>query len=431
MNKSSPTKIHKRTLAVIDDDRFFCDTVRAALDEFNLTIVSAHNAADGLRQCSNQPVDVVLLDQKLPDGGGIDLCGRLFALNESSKIIFITAFPSFENAVQAIKVGACDYLSKPFDMGELRLAVGQALRTLELEHLEQVRHLVDLAAANDAAVLLTGETGTGKSLVAKRIHFQGGAARSSFISVNCAAIPENLIEAELFGHEKGAFTGAERTAKGLFEMADGGTLFLDEIGDMPIQLQSKLLGVLDDQRIRRLGGQVYIPVNVRIIAATNADLAERVEKRRFREDLYYRLSVLHIHVPPLRERPDDIADLCRHFLDKIAPDQQIRLDEVQLDALRNYPWPGNVRELRNIIERAILLRSGSEIQPAAMLIQHRPNIPGPVGKPTAPSVASLAQVEQAHIQQMLRHFNGNQTHAAKALGISRSTLVRKIKTHRI
>jgi len=297
---------HNRTLVVIDDDQLFCDSVQLALKESSTQVFKAHTGKDGLRICTETSADVVLLDQKRPDGDGINFCAPILECNDSAKIIFITAYPSFENAVQAIKVGAHDYLSKPFELGELRLAIDQAMRTLDLEHLEQVQHyerkqesnrtvlvgnspaiaevdhLITLAADASSPVLITGETGTGKTMVAKAIHFKGRAAGNAFISVNCAAIPEHLMEAELFGHEKGAFTGAVSTGKGLFEMADGGTLFLDEIGDLPPHLQSKLLGVLDDHQIRRLGGHSFKTVAVRIIAATNADLADAVKERRFR-----------------------------------------------------------------------------------------------------------------------------------------------------
>jgi DNA-binding NtrC family response regulator len=434
---------------VIDDDRLLCDTVRHGLNGLGLQVLTAHSGADGLRLCAERPVDVVLLDQKLPDGDGINFCGPLLERCEGAKVIFITAFPSFENAVQAIKVGAHDYLSKPFEVGELSLAVRQALRTLDLEHMAQVQHfqgkregdrailvgeltevrrLVSLAAANASPVLITGETGTGKTLVAKAIHFQGKGVDRAFIAVNCAAIPENLMEAELFGYEKGAFTGAVATVKGLFEMADNGTLFLDEIGEMPTHLQSKLLGALDDQQIRRLGGRTAKPVHARIITATNADLAQAVRARRFREDLYYRLGVMHIALPPLRSRLEDLPELCRCFIAQIAPDPEVRLEGDELAALRAYAWPGNVRELRNVLERAILVRTGKTIHPSRLLGRGIESIPAAGPTPASAGPRPLEAVEREHIAAALRHFNGNQTHAAKALGISRSTLVRKLKT---
>ena len=264
--------------------------------------------------------------------------------------------------------------------------------------------------------------------MAKAIHFRGGSGDSAFISVNCAAIPENLIEAELFGHAKGAFTGAVTANKGLFEMADGGSLFLDEIGEMPTHLQSKLLGVLDDCHVRRLGGQSFKPINIRVIAATNSDLSASVRERRFREDLFYRLSVVHIHVPPLRERLEDVPDLCRYFMSQIAPDQDIKIDGNQISEMQDYGWPGNVRELRNIIERAILVRNGREIEPARLLGQipsmHRENRI----ENHSEKIRPLQVIEQDYIFKTLHFFNGNHTHTAKALGISRSTLIRKIKS---
>lgn len=446
-----------KKLLIIDDDQLLCDTVREALADLNVEVAKAHTAADGLNLCKSAGFDIVLLDQKLPGARGMDFCAPILDCQDRVKIIFITAYPSFENAVQAIKVGAHDYLSKPFEVGELRLAVSQAIRTLDLEQVEQVQryksnqegketilvghrgglrevqNLVDLAAGNQAAVLITGETGTGKTLVAKAIHYCGPNAGRAFIGVNCAAIPENLMEAELFGYEKGAFTGAVATTKGIFEMAAGGTLFLDEIGEIPRHLQSKLLGVLDDRQIKRLGGQAFKPVNVRIIAATNTDLASAIRDGSFREDLFYRLSVVRIHVPPLRDRLADLPDLCRHFIRQIAPDQDIVLSSHEVRAMGGYAWPGNVRELRNVIERAILVRPGREIFPSRLLRTN--GDAAAASKPEQPQspldILTLKCLEEAHVRRALAILNGNHTQTAKALGISRSTLMRKIQTYGI
>jgi DNA-binding NtrC family response regulator len=371
--------------------------------------------------------------------------------NDQTKIIFATAYPSFEHAVMALKAGAHDYLKKPFKLDELGHAVDHAFRTLELERIEQIQQfrsaregdeaiiiggnglaetlkMVELAASTRSPVLLTGETGTGKSLIAKAIHYRSPASRAPFLSINCAALPETLIEAELFGYEKGAFTGATQRKKGIFEMAEGGTLLLDEIGDMPVHLQSKLLGVLEDKIVRRLGGESTHFVNVRIITATGVDLESAMGKT-FRRDLYYRLSVFRIHIPPLRERRDDIPGLCRHLMKTIARGREINIEDAELEKLGSYAWPGNVRELRNILERAFFLQKGSAFLPSALLGDlAEVSQPAPPECPEVDEVnLSLADVETRHIKHVLDKFSGNQTRTAEALGVSRSTLKRKLK----
>jgi len=447
---------NKKTLAIIDDDRNFCDYISGCFANSMTEILIAHTGAEGLGICTSRKVDVVLLDQKLPDAEGVDLCAPIMSTNDRTKIIFITAYPSFENAVKAIRIGAYDYLSKPFEIEELKLALDQAVRVQDLERVEQiqkyknklenketvligahggleeVQRLVVLAAESDAPVLITGETGTGKNLLAKSIHYRSHAKNAAFISHNCAAFPENLIEAELFGHEKGAFTGAVSDKKGILEMAEGGTLFLDEIGELPYHLQSKLLGVLDDKKIKRLGGQSQKPVDVRIIAATNNDLHKAMRKKRFREDLYYRLNVLKIHIPPLRERPEDIPELCRYLIKRIKPDSDIGISDNEIENLSEYHWPGNVRELRNIIERSIILRKDSVIRPSLLL-------GGPATTRALSSLSSseserpvaLKELEKNHIQYALNRNSGNHTQTARDLGISRSTLIRKTKAYHL
>jgi DNA-binding NtrC family response regulator len=450
-----------RKLLIIDDDALFRDALTEHFKRQRIEVLAAGSGAEGLTLCSRNKIDIVLLDQKLPDGKGVDLCTDILKCNEQTKIIFATAYPSFDNAVEAIKIGAHDYLSKPFDVKEVDLVIKQSLRTLDLEQVEQlqnyktnkeseetvlvgtgsglaeVERMIRLAAGNDAPVLITGETGTGKNLVARAIHFRSPINNAAFVSINCASLPENLIEAELFGHEKGAFTGAVSAKKGIFEMAEGGTLFLDEIGELPLHLQSKLLGVLDEKKIKRLGSEYHRPVDARIVAATNVDLEAAIGSRQFRDDLFYRLSVLRIHIPPLRRHIQDLPALCRFFIRSIAPATDLELPDRELKALMAYHWPGNVRELKNVIERSIILRTDSVLRPSGLLIGNDSCSFPPVSPPDIPvpspgrngSVALLKDIEKKHIRHVLDALSNNHTQAARALGISRSTLMRKIKSY--
>jgi DNA-binding NtrC family response regulator len=450
----------RKTLLVIDDDRVFGEAVKDYLASDTVEVLLAHKGMDGLTLCSLRKVDVVVLDQQLPDAEGHTLCPDILKYNDQCKIIFSTAFPSFENAVRAIRAGAHDYLSKPYDLQELALAVKQAFRTLELERVEQVQtyqrtlekqgaviaggegiadtlQLIEIAAATDAPVLITGETGTGKNLAAKAVHFRSRENTSPFISINCASLPETLIEAELFGYEKGAFTGAVGVKKGLFEMAEGGTLFLDEIGEIPIQLQAKLLSAIDDKVIRRIGGVSARPVNVRIVAATSVDLEQELG-RLFRRDLYYRLSVVRMHIPPLRERKNDIPVLCSHLL-KTITNRQVEVPDRELTELMKYDWPGNIRELRNVLERAVITQQGSVLSPS-LLLERSPALASAPAPGTTPcsfpppqdlTIKTLDECEKEIIGSALARLSGNLTQTAKALGISLSTLKRKIKEYHI
>lgn len=446
----------RKTLLVIDDDRVYGEAIRDYLMSESMEVLLATKASDGLTLCSLKKIDVVVLDQQLPDADGSTLCQPILSYNDQTKIIFATAFPSFDSAVTAIRAGAHDYLSKPFDLEELALAVKQAFRTLELERVEQVQNyrqrrdseeaviaggaglaetlrLVDLAATTESPVLITGETGTGKSLIAKAIHYRSKASSLPFISINCAALPENLIEAELFGYEKGAFTGAVSAKRGIFEMAEGGTLFLDEIGEIPLHLQSKLLSAIEEKRVRRLGSESTRPVGARIIAATSIHLEDHLGKS-FRKDLYYRLSVVRIQVPSLRERRQDIPDLCRHLLEQLTGDRDLRLSDAENERLMSYDWPGNVRELRNILERAVLLQKSDGLAPSELLgkaVKSPAALPHPaaqdVGNDDGGEILSLEEVERRHIERVVARLSGNYTRAAKALGISLSTLKRKMR----
>jgi DNA-binding NtrC family response regulator len=449
------TQKTKKTLLIIDDDRTFCEAVSDYFQSDALETVYAHTGKEGLGICRQRKADVVLLDQQLPDAEGHTLCVSILKHNDQSKIIFITAYPSYENAVKAIQAGAFDYLSKPFELEELDHTIKQSLRTTDLERVEllekykdgkeventvlvgesgkfrEIARLVELAASTDAPVLITGETGTGKNMVAKAVHYSSAAHKSAFVGINCAALPENLIEAELFGYEKGAFTGAAATRKGVFEMAEGGTLFLDEIGDMPLQLQSKLLSALDEKKVKRLGGEAFRTVDVRVIAATNANITDVIKSKRFREDLYYRLSVIRIHIPPLRERKEDIPELCDFLVRKLDPGRTARISPDEVSRMMEYDWPGNVRELRNIIERALLLQKGDETRPSELL-----GDPSETGvSPSRPAPAedgelrTLEEVEKDHILHALGELSNNYSRTARALGISLSTLKRKIRNY--
>jgi DNA-binding NtrC family response regulator len=449
-------RTHKavRSILVIDDDKVFCNAVADYLTSETAEVHTAHTGEGGLVICAQQKIDVVLLDQKLPDREGVSLCPSILNHHDQTKIIFITAYPSFDNAVEAIKMGAYDYLSKPFELQELELAIERALRTLELERIEQLQsykddkeneetilvsgqgrfseilQLIDVAASADAPVLITGETGTGKSVVARSIHYKDPNHKKVFICLNCASLPENLIEAELFGCEKGAFTGAVSTRKGIFELAEGGTLFLDEIGAMPLHLQSKLLGVLEEKKIRRIGGESIKPVDVRIIAASNTDLENAIENGTFREDLYYRLSVIRIHIPPLRDRREDIPELCRYFIHAMTHGHHINLPHSELAILLEYEWPGNVRELKNIIERSLILQKGTALRPAEFLnVDFSASSASSCSAPRGNGVSSLEEVEREHIRHALDTFTGNYTRTARALGISLSTLKRKLRSY--
>ena len=449
------TEHFPKTFLVIDDDKVLCDAVKDYFSSKTIQVLTSHTGAEGVAICSQRKVDVVLLDQKLPDVEGHTLCPSILKQNDQTKIIFITAYPSFEGAVKAIKLGAYDYLSKPFELEELDLAIKKAVRTIDLEMVEQfqkyriekeseestiiggdgglseVVKLVEMAASTDAPVLVTGETGTGKDLVAKTIHYKSPYRKSAFVEINCAALPESLIEAELFGHEKGAFTGAVTSKKGIFEMAEGGTLLLNEIGEMPVNLQSKLLSAIEGKKIKRLGGELMTPINFRIIAATSVDLENAVGKS-FRKDLYYRLSIIRIHMPPLRERRKDIPELCGYLLKKIARGSEIKLSDTEIARLMEYAWPGNVRELKNILERAYLLQKGPSFHPSELLSTGGdPSKCTPGTAFTEKGFETLEDVEKNYIKYVLDKLSHNYTQTARSLGISLSTLKRKIKEYGI
>lgn len=443
-----------RRVLVVDDDRLLGVAVADALRPSGLNVTCVDTAAGARAAVAETSFDVIVLDQQLPDGEGARLCPELLAANGDAKIIFVTAFPSYEHAVKALRAGAWDYRSKPFELDELVRSVTRALGTSRLERVERLsalqrraapvegpgaddgpagaRALIAAAALADAPVLLTGETGTGKNRVARAIHDASGRRDGPWVTVNCAAMPEHLIEAELFGWERGAFTGAVGAREGLLELAEGGTLLLDELGDMPLHLQSKLLTVLEDREVRRLGGRGARAIDVRVIAATNADLDARVAAGTFRADLYYRLAVLRVDLPPLRERLDELPALCADLLAALRPGHPPpRLPPQELERLAAYRWPGNVRELRNVLERALLLH-GDAPRPSELLaaptrlVALAERRPAPAN--AEPEDLSLARLERRTIERALARSQGNLTAAARLLGLSLSTLKRRVKT---
>lgn len=387
------------TILIVDDEPNYLVILEELLTEEGYTVLTAENASKGFELASGHDVDVVVTDMKMPGIDGMAFLDSLHRLKPDVPIIMMTAYGTIEKAVEAMKKGAFDYICKPFENEEFKIIIAKAVehyrlirRNRELEDaiknrysfqniigkspaMEKVFYVVEKIAPSRSTVLITGESGTGKELIAKAIHYQSPRKDKPFVSVNCGALPETLLESELFGHERGAFTGAIQQRKGRFELAHEGTLFLDEISEMPLHLQVKLLRVLQEMEFERVGGTQTIRVDVRIIAATNRDLKKEVELGRFRSDLFYRLNVVNIHLPPLRERVEDIPLLIAHFLDKYSKEagskNTFTVDKEAMRCLMEYHWPGNVRELENVIERAILLASENVITLADLPLEVR------------------------------------------------------------
>jgi two-component system nitrogen regulation response regulator NtrX len=434
-------------LLLVDDEPNILRSVGDALAREGYTVTTAADAATG-RSHLTEPFDCALLDVWLPDGSGLDLLTELLATQPACVAVMISGHAELSDAVKATRTGAFDFLEKPLSLEKVlvTLANGLELERLRRENLrlrqdEDTRYrilgrsqavtelltVIQKVAASDARVLILGENGSGKELVARQIHRQSARAAGPFVPLNCAALPENLIESELFGFEKGAFTGAVRTQPGKFEQADGGTLFLDEVGDLPPAAQAKLLRVLEEGRVRRLGAAHERVVDVRVVAATNRDLVALVAERKFREDLRYRLNVIPITVPPLRERPDDIELLSDHFLQWAAgAGRPKRLSDSALKLLRAYAFPGNVRELRNIAERAAILVEGSTIE-ASHLKKLFPELAAGSSTPSAPYAEQIKEAERRIVQEALEHAGWNVSQAAAALGLERSHLHKKMK----
>lgn len=437
------------TILIIEDEAKLRRLLELNLGDDGFKTLSAGDAETGLKLLASEPVHLVLTDLKLPGMSGVELLHAAKRQNGSLPIVVMTAFGSVETAVEAMKAGASDYVLKPFSLAEIRIIVHKELdhsrlqeenRTLrealgqKYSHpnivarspkMQEVLATVERVAPTNSTVLLGGESGVGKDLIARVIHEKSRRASGPFVKINSTAIPENLLESELFGYEKGAFTGAATSKPGKFELADKGTLFLDEIGDVPAAIQVKLLRVLQEREFERLGGTRTIKVDVRLLAATNRDLRAALEQGTFREDLYYRLNVVPIDIAPLRERKEDIPDLANLFLARFSKDsgREIRgLKPAAMQLLIGHYWPGNVRELQNVIERACALAAGPELDAGDMQLDSPRNRASAGGDRFLPDGMTLDQWEDEMIREALKRANGNKSQAARLLGLSRNAL---------
>ncbi len=446
----------KNTILVVDDDLAHLTMLKTLLSGWDYEVHEADDGSTAIEKVNSQAYDLILMDIRMIKVSGLEALGKIRAINPAIPIIIMTAYSSVETAVNALKKGAYDYLTKPLDFDELRLTISRAMDHTRLreenrrlrenlgEHFDRrniigrstamVKLLDTVAriATSEATVLITGDSGTGKEMIAGAIHFNSLRKAAPFVKINCAAITETLLESELFGHEKGSFTGAHRKKDGLFYQAHGGTIFLDEISEMPSAMQVKVLRVLQEKEITRVGGEEVIKVDVRVIAATNKDLTEEMEKGRFREDLYYRLDVVNIKMPLLRDRREDIPLLAQHFLRSFSDKnrKQIKGFTPQaMDLFLKYAWPGNVRELMNAVERGVVL-SGSDyldVEDLPLIFKDRPPEQGSVDLMRRD--LSLEETEKAAILKTLESTGGNKSEAARRLGITRKTLHKKLEKY--
>ncbi len=447
-----------KCILVVDDEKLIRWSLSERLTKEGYTCVCAENGAQALQQVQEQPFDLALLDLRLPDTEGTQLLEKMHAASPHLPVIMMTAYSTVDTAVQAMKLGACDYLAKPFDMGHLvnsvrnvlegrdSSAVTSEVRKFGLENLigkspvmREIKVMARKLADTDATtILLLGETGTGKDMLARAIHYDSARVVRPFMNITCTALPDSLLDSELFGYEEGAFTDARKQKKGLFELADGGTVLLDEIGDMSADLQGKLLRIIEEKAFKRIGGTEDVVVNVRIIAATNRDLERAIANHTFREDLYYRLSIVPILLPPLRQRREDIPLLAEHFLHQACKEHARPLKSFTseaLDELVAQEWPGNIRQLRNVIERTALLYSADEIGPRDLQFGPHPGADRPerhkfsVLLPEAG--CDIEEIEQQLLQQALERTGWNQTHTAKLLNMSRDQIRYKMEKYHL
>jgi len=453
-------------ILVVDDEEMIRWTLKEALESEGYNVTAFENGREFLNYFRQHGGDIVLLDVRLPDSNGLDLLLEATKVDPDAIVVIMTAFGDVETAVSAMKRGAFDYLSKPYSLEEVSLLIRKIVQAnlvrSQLHHyqerlenqfsrilgdnqkMKQLREHIAMAARTDrTTVLIRGESGTGKELVARQIHFQSARADKPFIDVNAAAVSSTLLESELFGHEKGAFTDAQKQKKGLFELANGGTLFLDEIGDLDPSLQVKLLRVLQERKFRRVGGTSDIHVDVRIISATNADLEKNIEDGRLRQDLFYRLNVFTINLPPLRERRDDILLLAKNFLEEFRKEFSKDISGFREDTIKildSYSYPGNVRELRNIIERATLLETSNLIRPASLPEELKKNVDTgyvsfesvetkPWQKPGFSFKEYIDSVEKKIVVDVMHEVEGKKSRAAEILGLTRFALRHQLKKH--
>ncbi len=440
------------SLMIVDDELHVRESLASWFIEDGYEVVTASSGKEALAILGRRHVDVVITDIKMPGMDGLELQRHIRAVDPDVVIILVTAYASVATAVQALKEGAYDYLVKPFDPEELSHVVEKACEKVRLKEenvalkqriagispqivegqsreMRRVLELVESVAPTDTTVLVRGESGTGKELIARLIHAKSPRAFGPLVAVNCGALSEGVLESELFGHEKGSFTGATSRRKGKLELADGGTLFLDEIGEIPAKVQVELLRALEDHKITRVGGVQEIPVDFRVVCATNRDLEEAVREGTFRQDLYYRINVFQIDIPPLRERREDIMPIAEHFLKKFAAAMGRRVTGFSPEArelLLQYDWPGNVRELANAVERALVVCHEGKIKP-----EYLPIRPQGMEHEPEPDDLSLQAVERRHILKVLELEDFNITHAAKRLGIDRVTLYNKMRKYGI
>jgi two-component system NtrC family response regulator len=452
------------TILIVDDEKNYLLVLSAVLEDEGYEVLTAPDGAEALAIQKSSDLDLVVTDMKMPGMDGIELLEQIKARDPDLPVIMMTAHGTVDKAVEAMQKGAYSYILKPFDNERLTLFTKKAISTYQVvkenrrlrvavesqyqfgriigksKPMRDVFETVQKVAASNATVLIEGESGTGKELVAKAIHFNSPRRDNAFVAVNCSALAENLLESELFGHEKGAFTGAVSSRKGRFELAHGGTLFLDEIGELSANLQVKLLRVLQERTFERVGGMRSIGVDIRVIAATNKNLREEMLAGRFREDLYYRLNVVHLIIPPLRERREDIRLLVNHFIEKYAPERKslapVKGLAQEVDRLfYEYSWPGNVRELENVIERVMILCPNEIITGADLPKGFRSNVDNALHLDGIPPGATLYQtlelVEKAMIQRALKMADNVQAHAAEILGIGKSGLNQKIKRYNL